>query len=242
MKRNHNQAGDQKQPIKRRGRKPGDGILKELDDPKMTALEKHLKLIYGRSAGDPVARTVRTSRNIRKVNDALCKWKAKIWQRYELLAPNVDIGPIAKEWLDWKKAWNEFETQYDGKMEKLNQAFIAALYRDDADWFRKMAKAIEVEVQAEKNGHASYPLHAALLALVDEETIHRTAILNHEPIIFGGKPMKEKPRWTISEISRLMKDHRRARQDDWVWKSTLRRACNELGIPLLKSTPGPKKS
>ncbi len=50
-------AGAQK--IGRRGRKSGDGVLKEID-PHGSALDVGLKLAYGRSAGDPIAEMVRT--------------------------------------------------------------------------------------------------------------------------------------------------------------------------------------
>ena len=47
----------------RRGRKPGDGVLKNID-PKSTLLEKQVLLIYGRTAGNRLAERVRWFRHL----------------------------------------------------------------------------------------------------------------------------------------------------------------------------------
>jgi len=190
------------QRTKRRGRKPGDGVLKNID-PKSSVLEKAMLLTYGRTYGDRLSTWVRWFRHV----------------------PSMLQDSTRSEFVDKRTS---------DILARFQQQMVNALWDFKPDWFEKMAAAIKTEIA----GQDAYPLHAALLAIAGAPRIRRTNLIYPENST--GTPAEQKPRYTIAEICKILEKQgkRTAGQGDDEWHRTVRRACNEIGFPLLASKPG----
>lgn len=210
------------QKTKQRGRKPGDGILKELT-PQDSYLEKAFKLAHGRTAGNSEAELVRTWRGIRQILSS----------------------PVNRKDKKTINSWVRSEYK------KLAQMVIKSLMSDKSGWFRKMANAIDAEVaQGDRNTHS---LHAAILALAqvpyDDGVVCGVDGAGTETaarVYYTNLPLETTPRHTIGEVCEILEKQgfKAQGQEKWVWRNHVRRACREVGLPLLPSKPGtkPKKS
>ncbi len=119
----------------RRGRKPGDGVLKQIDPLDHEATAR--KLFCGKTADDPIANMVR--------------WGQYLAERIEKCAAQGD------QRLRWKEHCEKLLRKHN---EKFAAETLAALAADNADWFRKVASAMErVKAITQKR---PYPLHEAL--------------------------------------------------------------------------------
>lgn len=215
------------QRVRRRGRKAGDGVLKEIES-QTSLLEKASKLRYGRHSCPPVERVVQTWRRILRANPDLKKilaeeriGDAKSGRENKCVEA---IQSCEKQWL--KVPWLHDESQW------LLRRVMAAIATDDADWFRKMAKVIEVGA-----GQSAYPLHEAVLDLV----IFPTTVVNGRIVIYH-LPENQTPRYNIEQVCSLLeaKGMKTANQSSRDWRRTVRRACHEVGLALLPAKRGPK--
>jgi hypothetical protein len=202
-----------------RGRKPGDGILKELD-PQMSFMEKSLKLTHGRTHGNPYSDLVRRWLTLREVFgrpiDRLDKKSTREWARFEY--------------------------------KRLAETAMDALLTENAEWFQKMADAIEVEKA--RRGAATHPLHSAILELAPVPYLKGTVsgaeayrANGKAEIYFTGLPIDPTPRLTIGEVCTVLEERgfRPAAQDVVDWQNTVRRACKQVGLPLLPLKRGRKQ-
>lgn len=175
----------------RRGRKPGDGVLKGFD-PHGNYVGNLAKLVLGKSAFNRLADLVIEGRYLAK-------------KRAELV-----------EQRDWERRWEDFRN-------RVGLAAATALLSDNEDWFSSVAKILKYEKKMD--GQSLYPLHEALWRL-DE-----------------GRCKNAPPRYTISQLCEELERQgkRPAGQSDQDWQRTVRRACKQIGFPLLPDKPGPKR-
>lgn len=215
----------------RRGRKPGDGVLKELN-PEMGLLEKGLRLFYGRRFADEIAMMVQEWRDIGR-------WKAELERRAKAVGQerikaaepgNVVEGEVIRgrvfsrssgpKFVNGKDAeaslyWDDrlaVESQAAALSSRLLPMVTEALTTGGSAWFKKVAGAIDLEAAA--NGKAVFDLHLAVLG--------------------------QARGFNIEQLSERLKDRKPAGQTVEDWKCTLRRACREVGYPLKGSKPGPQ--
>jgi len=99
----------------RRGRKPGDGVLKNID-PKSSPLEKQILLTYGRTAGNRLAERVR-------------------WFRFRH-GRDMAKDSRNREFVDKRTR---------DLLERFQQQMVNALWDFKPDWFQAMADAIRAE-------------------------------------------------------------------------------------------------
>jgi hypothetical protein len=239
-----------KSKIERRGRKPGDGILKKID-ASASALEKAVMMAHGHTANNFFGDAVRFARTLPSMIQDLKERRRRIGEERVLAAkyPIIPDGApdSALEGMDseavryWRDA-RRTEKWINDTREQLVPEMLEALLYSDAGWFKEMAAAIEVE--AEADGQDQYPLHNTLLKLHGAPKIHRATILKPGGILNGGVPMDTTPRFTIGQLCehRELQRFRQQAQNhgDEDWKRTIRRACEQLGLPLLQSQPGRK--
>jgi hypothetical protein len=187
---------------KRRGRKPGDGVLKNID-PKSSLLEKAMMLAYGRTYGD----------------------RHSSWVRWFRHLPSMLQDSTRPEFVDKRTS---------DILARFQQQMVNALFDFKPDWFEKMADAIKTEIA----GQDAYPLHAALLSIAGAPRIRRTDLIYPENS--AGMPLDQTPRFTIGQVCEILKKQgkRPTGQEDAEWHRTVRRACDEIGFPLLPSKPG----
>jgi hypothetical protein len=119
------------------------------------------------------------------------------------------------------------------KAKWLGRRAAAALILDDAAWFRQMADAIDAVKQGRgplhlrKSGEIAYTLHAEILSM------HIfPAQWNITPAVYTIGTLCD-----LLEKRGLMPN----RQQKWDWRRRVRRACQQLGLPLLRSKAGPKE-
>jgi len=143
----------------RRGRKPGDGVLKEIDPHDRVGTAR--KLFCGRTADDPIANMVR--------------WG---WMLEMRLAEFAEQGkhPPAED-AEYAANLLRRHVQHCEKLlrehnEKFAREAVTALAAGKADWFRQVAKAIETV--EETKGQRLYPLHEALFFLAGQHGVNKT--------------------------------------------------------------------
>jgi hypothetical protein len=189
----------------RRGRKPGDGILKTIDR-NGSPLEKQIRLTYGRTADNRLAERVRWFRNIRAMMS----------------------DPKKPEVVDKRTR---------DLIERFHQQMVNALWDFKGDWFQAMADAITAEIAAQD----AYPMHKALLEICGAPKIRRSDLIYPENA--ACKSGAAKPRYTVAELCDILKRRgmRPASQEEMDWQRTVRRACDEIGIPILPGKPGRRR-
>lgn len=123
------------------------------------------------------------------------------------------------------------------ELSELTLAVRANMELGKAEWFRKVAAAIEAEVTSD--GRDVYPLHAAILSLGQLEYTTSEQGLRCYHL---GAPLDPTPRYTISKVCQVLEDRgfRVPGQGDDDWERTVRRACRKVKFPLVASKPGPK--
>lgn len=143
----------------RRGRKPGDGVLKEIDPHDRVGTAR--KLFCGRTADDPIANMVR--------------WG---WMLEMRLAEFAEQGkhPPAED-AEYAANLLRRHVQHCEKLlrehnEKFAREAVTALAAGKADWFRQVAKAIETV--EETKGQRLYPLHEGLFFLAGQHGVNKT--------------------------------------------------------------------
>jgi hypothetical protein len=203
-----------KQRRERRGRKVGDGVIQNIDTAS-SSWTKRLQLTYGRTHGDHIAEVVRWFRNWRSMIDDCERTGDKSRRQF--------IDSCTKDFI-----------------ERLQQQMINALWDFKPDWFQKMADIIILERAA--SGGESYPLHAALLLLAGVPSVNRTDTVYPERGDVADRWKKLPRRYTISQICDLLEKQgmRPSTQGDDAWRVIVRRACNQIGFPILPSKPGRK--
>jgi len=250
-----------KQRAKRRGRKPGDGVLQYID-PQSSGLEKAIKLAYGRTHGDRISEMVRWCRFVRSMDRDLIEREkalgtkliedAKIFVNFNQLSEDelasgrkfkvIGTPPhskrISMDAIRYLKKKREVESRTRDIFEGFRQQMINALLDFKPEWFQKMADAIKTEKAA--SGQDAYPLHAALLSIAGAPRIRRTDLIYPENST--GVPVNLKPIYTIGEVCGILEKQRKrpATQTDADWQRTVLRACNQIGFPYLPSKPGPR--
>jgi hypothetical protein len=191
-----------------RGRKKADGVLKQIDPQDREGTSR--KLYYGSTADNPIANTVR--------------WGVFLADNSAKCAAQVgDVWTRTKEHAD--KLLREHE-------EKFSREAVEALATHKAEWFRKVAEAIE-SVERLK-GQPLYPLY---------ESLHHLAGL-YDTL----DPKDGTPWFTLNEVCELLEKHFPKQvwkaDDKWDpdWQRIVRRACAVVGFPLARNKPGPKPS
>jgi hypothetical protein len=186
------------QQTKRRGRKPGDGILKELN-PQGSALDNISKLIFGRYGDDPIAKMVRQLWGIYAENEDLAKCAADpVKARIAAAKRGQTNGKEAVSYLQSLK--QSHDRLLEKKQTNFELAARWALTRRDAGWFRKVADAIEKQ----QTSQACYPLHAALMMIGQLD--HTVSTLNGRRVrcYSANPPLNPKARYTIDEICNFL--------------------------------------
>jgi hypothetical protein len=144
----------------RRGRKPGDGVLKRLDPLDREATAR--KLFCGNTADDPISNMVRFYRML-------------VWRNAQTAAQGEKLSARVKE--------------HSGKLlreqnEKFAREAVTALAAGNAVWFRKLARAIE-NVKAVEHTRL-YPLHEALFFLAWQSNVNQEALSNMLPLTLAA--------------------------------------------------------
>ena len=271
-----------------RGRKKGDGVLKEID-PQGSALTTAEKLAFGRTADDPIAKMVRTWWSISRTCKQLAEQRDKILQRLAGARPKekaarrkwevkantklkaiVDAAGAAKMVVDagteadkpfmaatgtdaevvrWYEENRIADDRFAAAHNELYSAARTALWNTNVDWFRMVANAMESEIQAQAD---TYTLHGALLLLAGMvaqrgwqwvEDKEGNKWLREVPMFDRGASVEKTPRYTIGQVCKKLEEQgkRPVGQADENWQRTVRRACDEIGFPLLRDKPGPKR-
>lgn len=218
---------------KRRGRKPGDGILKEMK-PQGSALDNWLKLIWGRYADDPMAQMVLEWWAISEQNEDLAKRAAKLGKTR---IAEENFGQGDEEADSYIRAKGVNDRRFEDKRIEFELAARMALTQRDDGWFRKMADIIEKL----KDFQTPHPLHAKLMMLGQPDCTVNEQGLQHYS---GNAPLSQKARFTIDDLYTILckpfkLEVYQSKEDA---KNIIRRACEEIGFPLLRSKPGPKLS
>jgi hypothetical protein len=220
----------------RRGRKMGDGILKEII-PQSAALGNLLKLAYGRYANDPIAEMVlewwaicEQAEDLAILEDALGKDRIKAAQSEAEASGRSSDHDAFKYLLDK----GMLDRRYEDKRLDFELAARLNLTNRNAEWFRRVADVIE-KVSTEAD---CYPLHAALMRLGElDHTVNKQGLRCYS----AGAPLSAKLHYTIDGAARKLARLKPTNQSDKDWKTTVRRACDDLGLRLLSSKRGGPK-
>lgn len=235
-----------KKIIKRlRGRK-ANGALKEVE-PDGSILKNAEKLAFGQAADDPVSKMVRAWFWIRLKRQELEKQRRKFTdERIEAAktAPTSDDSLQGNTTVRDSKAIQyceevaNLEDLQKSEVKKLTWLASCFLELPNASWFRKVADAIDAEITAD--GQDKHPLQSALLLLFGRPN-YKT---NEDGLkcLRTDSPLDKAPRYTINDACKILESHGiRPNPEEFNWKRTVRRACKEVGIVLLKSKSGPKR-
>ena len=147
-----------------RGRKPGDGVLKQIDPRDRNATAR--KLFLGDTADDPIANIVRWGRMLKMRLAELAEQGKHL--------PAKDAEYAAKLLTRHKEHFEKLLREHN---EKFAREACAALAAGDADWFSKLAKTIG-KVKATE-GKRLYHLHEAVFFLAGQYGV------NQETLILG---------------------------------------------------------
>jgi hypothetical protein len=214
------------------------------------AIDRARAFAYGRLANDPYAKLLRKWMTLWRFSKLLHARASQLGEERIAVAehrrPDRQQTPanaeLAEEPRDadvdtyWKdKRW--LAARIEENRDELWQAVLNAIMDGNAEWFLKMGNALDIE----KTGLDAYPLHAAILELL-QPGWHRQDIIWPPDPPYGGELLDTTPRFTIGDVckqleSRCMKPEGQSDED---WKSTVRRACKEVGLRILKSKPGPQ--
>lgn len=206
-----------------------------------------MKFACGRTANDHFAEMVRTWRAMHRACEDLAKRETKLGEERIAAAESVaasdeDLrsGKTDKdvEAIRYREDKRIVTAWLKDEMSGLTLQVRMNMQLGNAGWFRKVAEAIEAEVTAD--GQDTYPLRAAVLLLFGQ--LRYTTNQNGVGCYSTGAPLDETPRYTIGQVCKILEDrgHRAAGQGDAEWQRTVRRACKDAGVTLLKSKPGPK--
>jgi hypothetical protein len=216
-----------KQPKKQRGRKPGDGILKELD-ASQGPWDTAYRLAFGRH-DDWFGNMARLARHMPKIIERLDHWGKKLagkpsaknyeaFQRY--LADKEQLQRTA----------DSFGSQFRGRA-------ADALRRGDSRWFKKMADAIDGAAVTAN----TYKLHSAIWKIVAGHRVNFDEIFSTPRPHFGEHQANSIRSLTIGELCvELAKEGHKAapNAEEGDFRRTVRRACRALGICLKPGKPG----
>jgi len=211
----------------RRGRKPGDGVLQKLGhqantDNQAESYRRGLVFHYGKAAADcPAAFAL-----------------AKQWDFYRKMAIHVELEKIRigaariaaarkrkKPGVDLEAGRccfleRELESDLPTLLTATTKTLTPVLFNGDAEFFRKLADAIESLRDNAKS--PVYRLHSAISLFAFACT-----------------------RLTIGKLCEQLEIHwqklRPQGQTDESWRRRVRTACKEVGFTLLPDKPGPKR-
>lgn len=105
------------------------------------------------------------------------------------------------------------------------------------DWWKKMAEAVECEVEAERKGKDAYPLHAAVMKLA---RLRPAKSINGGPVFEVGGPVIRELPYTLSQVCKQLEPAglRPSGMSDESWQRRVRKVvCEDLGFKLATPTP-----
>jgi len=231
-------------PKKQRGRRTGS-VLKGIDKS-ASALKIAETIAFGHSADNPIAQMVRSWREMRQTRPQLALLKSSIESKLIEWAEKIDRTSLdvqstattaQRQAIDYVNRNRLFEHIRKRRLNQLILRASVAMENDDADWFRKVAAAIDSEVKADEKD--TNPFHASLLLLAQLScTVNKDGVRCYRTDARLDPALPH----TIRELMEKLKNHRPVGQSDVDFARTIRANCAQLGLSIKASKQGrPKK-